>query len=191
MSAITPALPILVEDDSMLSRKFGREVINYFSGSPLNRVSFLRTDHSFLSAAFSHPTTNFLLLDNYSPLARDTATLAYVTKDDVASLTGSDPFKETEEEQIKKFNSAVTQPLILFLGIDEKNKTGFEYRDYKGSPYFAIDVTPKGSIEEKAKSVIEAVKAKDGLSFIPGGRLLTLDASGGNQLARLSLAEKF
>ncbi|KAI1321259.1 NUDIX hydrolase domain-like protein [Xylariaceae sp. FL0255] len=176
MSAATPALPILAEDDSMLSRKFGREVINYFSGSPLNRVSFLRTDHTFLSAAFSHPTTNFLLLDNYSPLAKDRATLAYVTKEDVVSLTGPDPFKKTEEEQIKEFNSGVTQPLILFLGLDEKNKSGFEYRDYKGSPYFAIDVTPKGTVEEKAKNVIEAAKAKEGLSFIPGGRLLTLNA---------------
>ncbi|KAI0443818.1 NUDIX hydrolase domain-like protein [Xylaria telfairii] len=174
MSGI-PDLPILAADDSMLSRKFGREVANYFSGSPLNRVSFLRGDHGFLNAAFAHPSTSFLLLDNYSPLAKDTANLAYVSKEDVVPLTGAEPFKMTEAEQIKSFNSTVTQPIILFLGLDEKNK-GFEYREYRGNPYFAIDVTPKGSIEEKAKSVIEAVKAKRGVSFIPGGRLLTLNA---------------
>ncbi|KAI1121110.1 NUDIX hydrolase domain-like protein [Nemania abortiva] len=175
MNTAIPDLPILPPDDSMLSRRFGREVVNYFSGSPLNRVSFLRTDHAFLNAAFAHPSTSFLLLDNYSPLAKDTTTLAYVGKEDIVSLTGPDPFKQTEEEQIKTFNSAITQPTILFLGLDEK-KTGFAYREYKGNPYFAIDVTPKGSIEEKAKSVIEAVKAKQGVSFIPGGRLLTLNA---------------
>ncbi|KAI0115756.1 NUDIX hydrolase domain-like protein [Nemania sp. FL0031] len=175
MSTAIPDLPILPLDDSMLSRKFGREVVNYFSGSPLNRVSFLRTDHAFLNAAFAHPSTSFLLLDNYSPLAKDNANLAYVGKEDIVSLTGPDPFKKTEEEQIKSFNSAVTQPIILFLGLDEK-KTGFTYREYKGNPYFAIDVTPKGSIEETAKGVIEAVKAKQGVSFIPGGRLLTLNA---------------
>ncbi|KAI0476936.1 NUDIX hydrolase domain-like protein [Xylaria cf. heliscus] len=174
MTAI-PDLPILAADDSMLSRKFGREVANYFSGSPLNRVSFLRGDHAFLNAAFGHPSTSFLLLDNYSPLAKDTANLAYVSKEDVVPLTGPEPFKETEAEQIKSFNSTITQPVILFLGLDEKKKD-FEYREYKGNPYFAIDVTPKGSIEEKAKSVIEAVKAKQGVSFIPGGRLLTLNA---------------
>jgi NAD+ diphosphatase len=181
MSTAIPDLPILAADDSMLSRKFGREVANYFAGSPLNRVSFLRTDHAFLNAAFAHPTTSFLLLDNYSPLAKDTVHLAYVGQEDVVPLTGPEPFKKTEEEQIKSFNSEITQPLILFLGLDEKTP-GFTYREYKGNPYFAIDVTPKGSLEEKAKSVIEAVKAKPGVSFIPGGRLLTLNAPEGNYI---------
>ena len=38
-------LPAHPDVDSMLSRKFGREVANYFSGSPLNRLGFLRGDH--------------------------------------------------------------------------------------------------------------------------------------------------
>lgn len=181
MSTAVPDLPILGTDDSMLSRKFGREVANYFSGSPLNRVSFLRADHAFLNAAFAHPSTSFLLLDNYSPLAKDTTTLAYVSKEDIEPLTGPEPFKATEEEQIKNFNSAITQPIVLFMGLDEK-KTGFQYREYKGNPYFAVDVTPKGSIEEKAKSIIEAVKAKHGVSFIPGARLLTLNAPEGMRI---------
>lgn len=180
MSTAIPDLPILPVDDSMLSRKFGREVANYFSGSPLNRISFLRGDHAFLNAAFAHPSTSFLLLDNHSPLAKDTTHLAYVGKGDIVSLTGPEPFKKTEEEQIKSFSSAVTHPTILFLGLDEK-KTDFQYREYKGNAFFAVDVTPKGSIEEKAKSVIEAVKAKEGVTFIPGGRLLTLNAPEGKR----------
>ncbi|KAI0393585.1 NUDIX hydrolase domain-like protein [Xylariaceae sp. FL0594] len=175
MSTAIPDLPILAADDSMLSRKFGREVTNYFSGSPLNRVSFLRTDHAFLKAAFAYPKTSFLLMDNYSPLAKDTQNLAYVSGDDIALLTGTDPFGASDEEQIRNFNSEITQPIILFLGLDEK-KPDFAYRDYKGHPYFAIDVTPKGTIAEKAKEVINAVKARDGVSFIPGARLLTLNA---------------
>ncbi|KAI1074499.1 NUDIX hydrolase domain-like protein [Whalleya microplaca] len=175
MGSSIPDLPILADDDSMLSRKFGREVANYFSGSPLNRVSFLRTDHGFLSAAFAHPSASFLLMDNSSPLAKDPTTLAYVGNADVIPLTGAEPFKKSEQEQIKEFNSAVTQPVVLFLGIDEK-KSGFEHGEYKGNPYFAADVTPKGSIAEKARSVIEAVKAKTGLSFLDGRRLMTLKA---------------
>lgn len=42
--------------DSMLSRKFGKEVANYFSGSPLNRLAFLRADNVFLSKALKHPS---------------------------------------------------------------------------------------------------------------------------------------
>ncbi|KAI1645359.1 NUDIX hydrolase domain-like protein [Daldinia loculata] len=170
----TPDLPVLAEDDSMLSRKFGREVANYFSGSPLNRISFLRTDYGFLRAAFAHPSAAFLLLDNLSPLAKDHANLSYVARDVVVPLTGEEPFKESEQEQLKDFNSAITQPVVLFLGIDEK-KPDFQYRDYKGKPYFAVDVTPKGTIEAKAKSIVDIVKA-NGVSFIDGRRLLTLNA---------------
>ncbi|KAI0115232.1 NUDIX hydrolase domain-like protein [Daldinia grandis] len=170
----TPDLPVLAEDNSMLSRKFGREVANYFSGSPLNRISFLRTDYGFLRAAFAHPSAAFLLLDNLSPLAKDYANLSYVTRDVVVPLTGEEPFKESEQEQLKDFNSAITQPVVLFLGIDEK-KPDFQYRDYKGKPYFAVDVTPKGTVEAKAKSIVDLVKA-NGVSFIDGRRLLTLNA---------------
>ncbi|KAI7246382.1 hypothetical protein KC352_g14178, partial [Hortaea werneckii] len=57
-----PANPEPAPDfDSMLSRKFGKETANYFSGSPLNRVGFLRGDHQFLTQALKHPSTSFLL----------------------------------------------------------------------------------------------------------------------------------
>ncbi|KAI1484062.1 NUDIX hydrolase domain-like protein [Daldinia eschscholtzii] len=170
----TPDLPVLAEDNSMLSRRFGREVANYFSGSPLNRISFLRTDYGFLRAAFAHPSASFLLLDNLSPSAKDYANLSYVTRDIVVPLTGEEPFKNSEEEQLKSFNSAITQPVVLFLGIDEKDPD-FQYRDYKGKPYFAVDVTPKDTIEAKAKSIVDIVKAS-GVSFVDGRRLLSLKA---------------
>ncbi|KAI1769093.1 NUDIX hydrolase domain-like protein [Hypoxylon sp. FL1150] len=174
MGSVVPDLPILVEDDSMLSRKFGREIANYFSGSPLNRVSFLRTDYAFLRAAFAYPKASFLLMDNLSPLAKDPAHLAYVTRDVVVPLTGEEPFKESEAEQVKEFNSTVTRPVVLFLGIDEK-QPGFEFREYKGNPYFAVDVTPKGTIADKGKSITETVKST-GVSFIDGRRLMSLNA---------------
>ena len=173
-----PELPALAADASMLSRKFGREVANYFSGSPLNRLSFLRADHGFMSSAFTHPTASFLLMDGLSPLAKDPEHLAYVARADVEPFTGPDPYKITEEEQIKNFNSEVPHPLILFLGIDEKKATGFEFKEWKGAPYFAVDVSPKGPLEAKAKSVIEAVKVK-GVDFLPGQRHMSLNAPEG------------
>lgn len=179
MAGAIPDLPLLAEDDSMLSRKFGREVANYFSGSPLNRVSFLRGDHAFLSSAFAHPTASFLLMNNLSPTVKDPTMLAYVGKSDIESLTGPEPFGKSEEECIKSFNSDVTRPVVLLLGIDEKNKSGFEWKEYSGAPYFAVDVTPKGSIEKKAESVIEAIKAKDGIDFLPGARHVSLNAPDG------------
>lgn len=169
-----PDLPVLPDEDSLLSRKFGRETANYFSGSPLNRLSFLRADHAFLQAAFSHPSAAFLLMNNLSPLVQpDAAHLAFVSSADVIPLTGPEPFAKSEEELIRAFNSEETHPVILFLGIDDKNHfpshnagvpEEFIYKDYKGSPYFAVDVTPRGTLTEAANALIAAVKER-GYSF--------------------------
>lgn len=79
---------------------------------------------------------------------------------------------------VKEYNSSITLPLVLFLGIDEKKAEGFEHGIYKGKPYFAIDVTPKGSVEKEATGVIEAMKAK-GLSFVEGRMHMSLNAPEG------------
>ncbi|TGO11711.1 hypothetical protein BTUL_0103g00080 [Botrytis tulipae] len=170
----SPAHP---DVDSMLSRKFGREVANYFSGSPLNRVSFLRANHDFISSAFTHPATNFLLLNNLAPLTKDPSHLAYSSHSDITGLTGQNPFEKDEETMIKEFNSSKTLPLVLFLGLDErsKDKEGFKHGIYSGIPYFAIDVTPKGTYENEANSVVKAMQEK-GLVFQEGRILMSLDA---------------
>lgn len=162
----------------MLSRKFGREVANYFSGSPLNRVSFLRANHEFITKALTHPSTSFLLLNELAPLVRDPTQLSYRSLNDVKPLIGENPFEKSEEEIIKNYNSAVTRPLVLFLGLDEKKKEGFEHGIYKGRPYFAVDVTPRGTVEKEAKGVLEAVTA-NGDTFLQGRVHATLDASEG------------
>jgi NAD+ diphosphatase len=178
-----PAQPDLPEPahadlDSMLSRKFGREVANYFSGSPLNRVSFLRAEHSFISKALTHPSTSFLLLNDLAPLTSDPAHLAYAKHDDISKLIGDNPFEKTEAEVIQSYNSTVTLPLVLFLGLDERKKDGFEHGIYSGRPYFAIDVTPRGTVEKEAQSVIEGMK-KRGLVFAEGRLNMTLNAPEG------------
>ena len=188
MGSTIPALPVLDEDDSMLSRKFGREIANYFSGSPLNRIAFLRHDHVFLRSAFSHPSTRFLLMNELAPLVDDTRNrLAYLNSAEVTPFTGPDPFAKTEEEMIKDFNSEESHPLILLLGIDEAHKlesndnASFEYKNWKGRPYFAIDITPQGVSEASANSVIDVAKQK-GFSFFTDQRHMGLSAAEGNDL---------
>jgi NAD+ diphosphatase len=119
-----------------------------------------------------------MLFNDLAPLAKDPTQLAYVTHGDVKPLIGENPFDKTEEELIKQYNSSVTLPLVLFLGLDERKKDGFEHGIYKGTPYFAVDVTPQGTTEKQAMSVIEAVKAK-GLSFIEGRLHMSLNAPEG------------
>ncbi|KAK3990549.1 NUDIX hydrolase domain-like protein [Cladorrhinum sp. PSN332] len=172
----TPSLPLLPPDSSLLSKKFGPETANYFSGSPLNRLSFLRTDHDFLRSAFSHPSAAILLLNSLAPLVQgdDPATLAFATREDVKPLTGEDPFKRTEEEQVKEFDSEEPKAIIVFLGIDEKGALGkvdgeeFKFKGFTGRPFFAIDATPREKVEDVVKELREKMEGK-GYKFYGGG----------------------
>jgi NAD+ diphosphatase len=150
----------------MLTRKFGKEVANYFSGSPLNRVSFLRTDHTFLTQSLTHATSSFLIFNDLQPLLQPSShRLAYVSYDDVRPVIGGNPYAKAEEELIKEYNSSAFTPQLVFLGIDQ-SRDGVAYRDgkYKGAPYWALDVTPKGAVREAATRLIEEVESR-GLQF--------------------------
>lgn len=197
MSAPQPDLPepVHAELDSMLSRKFGKEVANYFSGaynpnlfkyvsneslgSPLNRVSFLRTDHLFLSLALKHPSTSFLLFKNLEPLVKSPTQLAYASYKDVQPIIEDDPYSESEEELIKRYSSAIYTPQLIFLGLDDRDKESFEYKNhYKGAPFFALDITPKEPIASAAESLISRMES-NGLSFSKGRMHLSLPAHEG------------
>jgi NAD+ diphosphatase len=170
--------------DSMLSRKFGKEIANYFSGSPLNRVGFLREDHIFLSNAFKHPSTSFLLCNDLQPLIKKGykvgANLEFVGKDTVTPIVGDDPYAKTEKEQLADYDSGVYIPQMVFLGIDEAKNDGMEYQSknlYKGAPYFAVDITPRQSVKEACEKLIAELGEK-GYTFAQG-RVMDVDATHG------------
>ncbi|KAK3667264.1 NADH pyrophosphatase [Elasticomyces elasticus] len=169
--------------DSMLSRKFGKEVANYFSGSPLNRVGFLRSDHKFLSAALNHPSTSFLLCKDLQPLldpeTKDgIANLKYIKYDDLKAVIGQDPYATTEEEMLGQYDSRAYVPQMVFLGIDERVKDGLSYQGknrYTGAPYFAIDITPRSGVKEACETLISDLEGK-GISFAQGRMLMNVEA---------------
>ncbi|KAI5364838.1 Putative NUDIX hydrolase domain, NADH pyrophosphatase-like, Zinc ribbon, NADH pyrophosphatase [Septoria linicola] len=162
--------------DSMLSRKFGKEVANYFSGSPLNRLGFLRGDHKFLSQALKHASTSFLLCNELQPLvqsgtAEGKGKLQYVKYEDVKSIIGEDPFELSEKDYVEAYSSDKYIPQMIFLGIDEKATNGLEYQAknlYKGAPYFAVDVTPRENVADACTALIERLKSEHGWEFGKG-----------------------
>lgn len=82
---------------------------------------------------------------------------------------------------LKNFDSRKTQATLIFLGLDEGRKEGgLAFKVYQGTPYFAVDVTPRGSEQQQAaaKEVIGAVEAK-GLSFFQARVHMTFSADEG------------
>jgi NAD+ diphosphatase len=64
-----------------------------------------------------------------------------VSYDDVAATLGR-PYEASEKQQIADFNSEAYHPNLVFLGLDLNPTTDtFSVGDYKGVPYFALDVT--------------------------------------------------
>lgn len=160
-----PVIAALQDDDSMLTRRFGREVVNYYAGGRINRYSFLRADAAFLRRAAVSPTARYLALDDLNALVVDKKKLAYLSFDEVQSLIGPDPFGLTEDEAIQVYDSTQSKPLIVFLGMLEGDHetdhiVSGDHGDIKGHPYFAVDITPKGTHAEKAASFLADQEGK-------------------------------
>lgn len=153
--------------DIMLTRKFGRETVNYFAGAYLNRLSFLRKDSAFLSAALYHPTSRFILFNNLATLMRSQTSPQFARYQDISSFVPRDHFARSDQEEIAAFDSSKTQPLVVFLGISEvaANKDALVYKKYRGVPYFAVDITPRGTLKQQAQSIVDSLEAQ-GHTFV-------------------------
>ena len=142
-------------------------------------MSFLRTDQDFLSAAVKHPSASFLIFKSLAPLSQSPSKLAWVGYDDVSGLVGDGPFSRSEQDVIADFNSVVTVPQLVFLGIDEKRaEDGLRWKKYAGAPFWALDVAPKGTVVDQAGKVVDAVQSR-GLKFVEGRLNSTLAAPEG------------
>lgn len=186
-----PALPTLSylsqESTSALTRKFGPETANYFSGSPLNRLSWLRSDHLFLRAAFSHASARFLLMNSLGPMVeskQNDARLAFAGPEDVKGLLGSgEEVFRSEEEVVGGYDSEAAgkgERMVMFLGVDlvdekkqqqpQEGEDVFVWKEFRGAPFFAVDVTPReGDGEEgkaKAEELIKKMEEEKGHAFL-------------------------
>lgn len=177
---LMPELSALNNDESMLTRRFGKEVVNYFAGSRLNRYSFLRSDALFLSKAASSPSARFVALTDLNPLVVDKKKLALLTFDDVKPLI-EEPFKTADADRVKSYDSTVgPSVLIVFLGTvdgDEVFQTS-EHGEVKGQPYFAIDATPKGNRKDATEAWLKTQQDK-GLWVATDTRSLSLHSEAG------------
>ncbi|OAA58758.1 NADH pyrophosphatase [Cordyceps fumosorosea ARSEF 2679] len=189
VKVMLPSNPALQADDCMLTRKFGQEVINYYSGTRLNRYSFLRTDAGFLRRAALAPAARYVALSDLSAVAVDKSQLATFRFEDVKPLIGADPAIALEEKAaVAQFDSTRTTPLVVFLGLvdgsiggaaaaEEEQETveiqSATHGTVKAQPYFAVDITPRDPYKEAAEAFQKTFQAR-GLSIETNPRALTL-----------------
>ncbi|KFA65986.1 hypothetical protein S40285_07182 [Stachybotrys chlorohalonatus IBT 40285] len=161
-----PENPALRNDDSMLTKRFGKEVVNYYAGGRLNRYSFLRSDTPFLSKAATSPQVQYLALDNLNAYLSKSGDLAYFSFDDLKPLLGPEPFNLTEDELVAQFDSSLYRPLVIFLGMLEGGGGGSletsQHGTIHGQPFFAVDVTPRPSNSEVASTFKKSHEEKGG-----------------------------
>ncbi|KAG6837815.1 hypothetical protein H0H93_016183 [Arthromyces matolae] len=188
---IATLMPQALQDDVTMQRKELEELrinllnsYNMFSGSPLNRLSWLRASHPFLNAIISSPTTRWLLFNAGQPLVLADSnsparqTLAYLTTKDVRPLLGPEPYfgqgkeigqvvvelvgaKHSPTEAARHHSSPV-----VFLGLHEQSKANAlpssDFVDAEaavasidGTPYFSLDVADLNLTPEKLAEVIQ------------------------------------
>lgn len=164
---------------------------NMFGGSPLNRLSWLRTSHSFLNALIASPASRWILFKSGEPLAAkasDKQSVVLLSTNDVKPLLGLEPFfgqgKEAGQQLLPEHEGPTTEASrhlntpIVFLGFHEAalGASAFpssEFEDaeaavakLEGTPYFSIDVADLDLSPETMSSFFSQTEAgKAGAAF--------------------------
>lgn len=115
--------------------------MNFYGGSPLNRLSWLRTSQAFLNAIVALPSTKWLLFNAGQPLTSSDGgkpAPIFLSLDDVVPLLGPAPYfgqgqtegslipdKDTSEEHLHAQHSPMKGARhlgapVVFLGLFEK-----------------------------------------------------------------------
>lgn len=157
--------------------------VNFLSGSPLNRLSWLRESAVFLNAAVESPRTRWLLFQLGQPLISNGAP-AQLPTSSVLSLLGPKPFfgqgenaGDTADPSVSVLHSARHRgPPIVFLGLEEEEDTvsalpssdftvkdGEKLPDIKGTSFFALDVS--GIAQEELDEVVRAAGQAAGSEY--------------------------
>ncbi|KAI0305406.1 NUDIX hydrolase domain-like protein [Multifurca ochricompacta] len=141
--------------------------VNFLGGSPLNRLSWLRTSSIFLNALLDSPSTRWVAFQDGKPLIASRekeARLALLTTSEVEPFIGSKPhFGQGQEEGVgfadvdlpileaSRFRGAP----IIFLGLSEPQPNDYSpgispgelAKALVGTPFFSIDVTEVSQTE--------------------------------------------
>ncbi|KAI9442540.1 NUDIX hydrolase domain-like protein [Lactarius indigo] len=134
--------------------------VNFLGGSPLNRLSWLRTSSTFINALIDSPSARWVALQDGKPLIASRAKearLALLTTAEVEPYLGLKPYfgQGHQEGEIPAVDSPILEAArfrgapIVFLGVSEPKANDYHpgvppeelARVLVGTPFFSIDVT--------------------------------------------------
>ncbi|KAJ3575274.1 hypothetical protein NP233_g1197 [Leucocoprinus birnbaumii] len=149
--------------------------VNMFGGSPLNRLSWLRTSHYFLNAVVTLPQTKWLLFNAGQPLVVSNPSTpqtrpqpAYLSTSEVKPLLGPQPYFGQGEklgilvsDEINNVRHSPTEAArhhpqsrpIVFLGVQEKLANGDVLAALPTAEFSSPDFA------------VEAIKKLDGIPY--------------------------
>ncbi|TDL26184.1 hypothetical protein BD410DRAFT_784246 [Rickenella mellea] len=132
--------------------------VNFLGGSPLNRLSWLRSSSLFLNALISAPSTRWIIFQNGQPLVSSTPHISQGTKssrnlarlrtDRIHPLLGSKPYfgqardgYQPSEPNSRTLEAArLSTPNIIFLGLHETSQlnSALPSSDFSGTDARAV-----------------------------------------------------
>ncbi|PVG03353.1 hypothetical protein CPB86DRAFT_443820 [Serendipita vermifera] len=145
--------------------------LNFMSGSPLNRLSWLRPSAKFINACAVSPQARWLLYRSGDPLVdkRSGNHIELPTRH-VDSILGPKPyFGQTQAEgesglpDVKLLEGARFRgPTAVFLGVWENDDVEIA-ENIKGRPYFALDISNvEGPLLEQVHAAGKATASEGG-----------------------------
>ncbi|CDO93523.1 unnamed protein product [Kluyveromyces dobzhanskii CBS 2104] len=131
----------------------------FFGLETINRVSFLREDEVFVKRAFEHESTQFIPFVNGSAFTEDVGNSTGVSLL-MLGQQGCSNYSHWKDV-LKKIGSAMDTAqgwlvesgfTVTFLGLMPGDST-FHYKEYAGTPVFAIDLRPQcGTLIEECET---------------------------------------
>ncbi|KAH7345018.1 NUDIX hydrolase domain-like protein [Rhizoctonia solani] len=135
----------------------GDNYVHFYGGNALNRLSWLRSNATFVSGLFTSPAARCVIFRNGDPLVVNNIqdggiSLAKVPSGELRTVIGEEPFFGQGQhpgaiaaQDIKVLGSARWRgPNLIFLGVEEPDaelSTPVHAEDVRGTPYFALDAT--------------------------------------------------
>ncbi|GAA98157.1 uncharacterized protein L969DRAFT_16058 [Mixia osmundae IAM 14324] len=141
---------------------------NYYSGSFLNRVSWLRQDTKYIEKSLKSERAKIILLNHFDPLVvaqtgGDAQGLALLAWDNIKAHLPEPAFLNDKELGSFTVDEQDKKPLIVFLGIDERARASKQdalptSTHPDGPAYFALESTLLPDLNE---STLQRFKDRD------------------------------